>query len=491
MAASYSLDPPRSVPSTFNAGLIFTAVGVLQRGVALVLLPVFLVHVSSADYGRLAIAWSVAGALAAVSAMGLEAAVFRGYFTVPQSERDAYIVSNSLFVAGTSALVAGVLILAAAGVGGLVETGVPLKYFSLSLAASALYVAATAVPLAVLRAERRLVSFVAVNLAFVGFYVGLMLFLVVLRDDGATGWLLAQLGASAAAALAAMATLWHRRSAPALSWVVAGLALGLPLVPHTLAHWGLSLSDRLILGIWVSASEVGVYNVAYQLAAGLGLVYVAVNHSVMAEYGRALRGELDLERLGRLVHKQTAFIFVTGIAAAIFGPVLVKAIMPAAYDGAGRLLPWLVVANVLFGLYLIPMNSITLLSGNTRRVWMATVVSAVVNVTLNFILIPTAGTSAAAATTVVSYGVLLVIVTLLPEARHSGSPTYPTLRVVASLAVTASLSALAGWLSPQSLASAVAAAAAWTLLGSLLVLALLRSPRPAASEAPDPIPSRA
>ena len=38
------------------------------------------------------------------------------------------------------------------------------------------------------------------------------------------------------------------------------LVFSLPLLPHLLAHWGLSLSDRLILGISVSRDDIGVYN---------------------------------------------------------------------------------------------------------------------------------------------------------------------------------------------------------------------------------------
>jgi O-antigen/teichoic acid export membrane protein len=275
----------------------------------------------------------------------------------------------------------------------------------------------------------------------------------------------------------ALAVLWGRRATPRFVLVGSALALGLPLVPHALAHWVLSLSDRILLAIWVSAAEVGRYNVAYQLAAGLGLVYVAVNHSVMAEYGRALAGEITSARLGHIVRQQVAFVLIVGIAGATLGFVALEA-LPPGFEDAQRLFPWLVLANVLFGLYLIPMNSIALLAGETRRIWRATGAAAVANIVLNLVLIPVAGTAAAAAATVVAYALLLVLMARYAHARAPVSSAQPVGRVLAALSIAVAVSAVALLTLPTAVTVAAIAATAWLVVGGAAVLLLLRSGDP-------------
>ena len=54
------------------------------------------------------------------------------------------------------------------------------------------------------------------------------------------------------------------------------------------------------------------------------------------------------------------------------------------------------------------MNIITMVVGNTRRVWLITVSAAAVNVLLNLLLVPAFGTLAAAINTTIGYGFLLL-----------------------------------------------------------------------------------
>jgi O-antigen/teichoic acid export membrane protein len=460
--------------STARAGVVFTATAILQRGLPVLLLPLFVAHVPVEDYGMLAIAWGLAGVVAPVASLGLEAAVFRGFFTVPEHDRNSFILSNALFVGATSVAVAAALSAAAALLGSVVDVSVPFAFFALALTAAALYVAGTTVPLGVLRAERRLAAFAAVNLAYVFSFIALMLLLVVAGDEGAQGWLLSQIGAAGVAAVTAAATLWRRRARPALALVTGALALGLPLVPHALAHWVLALSDRLLLGLWVSAGEIGRYNIAYQLAAGIGLIYIAVNHSVMGEYGRVLAGHVSQARLSRLVRKQVAFVLTLGIAGATVGFVAVGALLPSGYGEAQLFLPWLVLANVLFGLYLIPMNAIVLLAGETRRIWKATVVAAVANIGLNLVLIPRVGAAGAVATTILAYGLLLVLVTVYARRRGPAWTPQPVGRVALALTAAIAASAVGLLTLPSNLVAASGAAVAWLVVGGAAVLLALR-----------------
>ena len=83
--------------------------------------------------------------------------------------------------------------------------------------------------------------------------------------------------------------------------------------------------------------------------------------------------------------------------------------MPAEFGPSAALLPWIAAGYVFFGLYFLPMNAVSVMAGQTRWVWTATVAAGAVNIGLNLATVPTFGTTAAAVNTAVAYGVLLVL----------------------------------------------------------------------------------
>jgi peptidoglycan biosynthesis protein MviN/MurJ (putative lipid II flippase) len=75
------------------------------------------------------------------------------------------------------------------------------------------------------------------------------------------------------------------------------------------------------------------------------------------------------------------------------------------------------------------MNHLTLVRGQTDRIWRATVASTAVNVMLNLATVPSFGIMAAAVNTTISYGLLMVLVRGYEHRRTGGA-----LRPDASLA---------------------------------------------------------
>ena len=108
--------------------------------------------------------------------------------------------------------------------------------------------------------------------------------LVVIVQLGAVGSLVGQLAGAVVMAASALAILWRQRP-----WRFSrnlarrALDFGLPLLPHSLAGWLLSVSDRWLLGILLGVAvadalaAVGVYSLGYQLGYAVGLVAISFN----------------------------------------------------------------------------------------------------------------------------------------------------------------------------------------------------------------------
>jgi O-antigen/teichoic acid export membrane protein len=287
---------------------------------------------------------------------------------------------------------------------------------------------------------------------------------------GITGLVFGTLVASVVLVAVALPSIDHRWStAISRVMVVEALAFGIPLLPHALSHWALALSDRLILGANVGDAPVGVYGLAYQLTAVVTVIAVAVNQAVMPRYARAqsVRGEPGLRTL---ITSQALLVGFVGLATAVLGPPLVHLALPASYQLAALVIPPVALGFVFLGWYLIPMDSIVLVAGRTKWIFVCSVVAALTNIVLNLLLVPEFGVMAASVNTAVGYAVLLVLVLAYGRSNQDSWAPVDWAGILTGCGVMLAAYALASALTPQP-DDVVAFAARTALL--LLVVPLL------------------
>jgi O-antigen/teichoic acid export membrane protein len=150
-------------------------------------------------------------------------------------------------------------------------------------------------------------------------------------------------------------------------------------------------------------------------------------------------------------------LVVAGLAGAVaaLGPPIVLSVLPADYADAARFIPWIAVGVGLFGLYLIPMNAVSVMAGHTKWVWMFTLLAAVTNVGLNLALVPRIGAMAAAIDTAVAYAVLLVGVFLYMRRVVAEPLEYDWRRIGIGIGLIGAGTASAMMLTPPDLAIAL------------------------------------
>ena len=388
----------------------YAGAAVAQRAVGLVLLPLYARVLGPTAYGQLAIIITIAAALTTVLSFGLETALFRTYVRLRDQPREQsqFVNAVGLFLLVVPTASVGLLLLVALH---------PISSFfrvdplpmAVGMASVALSVSATVLPMVLLRADERLTAYLVLSAATVVTNTALMVGLVVIGGMGVVGWLLASAGAAGVQLLIGLALLGHRWSLT-VDWrhLGAALAFGLPLVPHAFSHWALTLSDRAVLGAFVSQAQIGVYNFGYQLGLPLSVLTIALHQGIMPIYAQASMDERHRRDLGPLVTQQVLVTLLLGFGAAALGPPIVLAIMPSSFSAAAEVLPWIVLGYTFFGLYLIPMDAVSVMAGKTRWAWVATSVAAALNVALNLLFVPRYGIMASAVSTAVSYAALLL-----------------------------------------------------------------------------------
>jgi O-antigen/teichoic acid export membrane protein len=431
---------PRNQGRLFRGTAAYLLTSTVQRGVSFLLLPIFAIALSPTEFGQIGIVTTVAAAIGAVLGLGLETAIFRSLIRLRDQPDEARVFLNTV---GAFGIVAPIVlaVVVAWPVGAIVEGSfaIPAVWVALAVLGAGITTSVTATCYAVLRAQERLRAYVLLGLVQLLLNVGLPIWFVLLMDGGVGGWFAASaLGAAVVLVVGHLvsrhrySTIFERR------YLWAALAFGIPMIPHAMSHWGLALSDRIVLGSLAPTAEVGVYHVAYQFGLPIALIAAAMAQSAQPLYAEASKeNPRTIDELRRLTTYQVLAIAVVALGVTLLGPPVIQLVLPATYAPAGGLIPWIALGTAFYGCYFLPMNAITLVEGRTRWVWVITAIAGAVNVILNLALIPRLGVAAAAINTCIGYAVLLVGVAAYARRISSRGPAYELRRTVAGLALIA------------------------------------------------------
>lgn len=401
---------------------VYAGAAAFQKVLGFLLLPLYTHALSPSEYGRIGVILTITTAAAILFSFGQDYALFRAFFQLtgdPAGQRRlvdsiwSFLIVASLVLAGAISVSAAPWLSTSAIVS-------PTE-LGMGLVGAALFVSATTVPLSLFRAQQRLRDYLLFNATIAVATAGFTVTLVVGFDAGVRGWLIGVLLANAVAVVAAgWLVPWRPPTPFDRSLVRAAVLFGLPLLPHFLAHWALQLADRAVLAGMVSTSAVGVYTLAATLALPALILVTSLSQGFAPSYAAAATSTDERSRLPSVVTLQAVVVLMLCLVVALIGPCLVSFVAPAAYAGAASLVPWLALGYAFLGLYYIPMNGLTLGSGRTQFVWVATVGAAVTNVALIYLLVPAYGIRGAAIASAIGYLVLLLAV-----GWHSRSPLNP------------------------------------------------------------------
>lgn len=188
-----------------------------------------------------------------------------------------------------------------------------------------------------------------------------------------------------------------------------------PLIIATLAAWILSLSDRYVIGLYRGSYEVGLYSASYaiseQTLSMLSILFTLAGYPLIVNMWENEGREATQRFAGGL----TRYYLLLGLPAAVGLSVLSKPIIgvftASAYHEGYRIIPLVAFGVFLLGLQWWPQVALNLRKKTSISAY-CVVGAGLLNIGLNFLLIPRYGYMAAAATTFISYAFLLVLMVL-------------------------------------------------------------------------------
>lgn len=197
---------------------------------------------------------------------------------------------------------------------------------------------------------------------------------------------------------------------PDFSWLKPYIKFGIVLLPSGYAVWALNVADRLFLVKYQTLNEVGIYSIAYTL--GYTLIQVLVNPiwSLFPTTAAELYNQSNFVSLQKIFSQSLKLIcwliFPAIFGFALVGQCLMNLITTEAF-GAGYLAVPIILAGYLFFMLSAYFEVILALRNKPHLSTLLSVVAAITNVALNFLLIPSYSYMGAAIATALSFALQL------------------------------------------------------------------------------------
>ncbi len=185
------------------------------------------------------------------------------------------------------------------------------------------------------------------------------------------------------------------------------LSLCIPLIPHYLSQIIMSTSDRIMIDRIIGSKEAGIYSLAYSISQIMTIFNTGLMQTIEPWlYKKIKKGEL--KNISAIAYKSMVGIALVNILLIIFAPEVVRIFAPEEYYEAIWIIPPVAMSVYVSFMYAF-FAVFDFYYEKTKYISFATLVGAVINIVLNYLLIPVFGYYAAGYTTLFCYIIYVVM----------------------------------------------------------------------------------
>ncbi|VEG52322.1 polysaccharide biosynthesis protein [Mycolicibacterium aurum] len=391
-----------------RAAVAYTALGMLQRGLALLLLPFLARAMSVEQFGTASLLLVGNLLLVVVFGAGTDQAVLHA--TARESEdpsRRGVLRAARIWL--LCVVPSGALVLAA-----LVWftnpsfLGVDGRLWAIEVAAAGLGAFAIAYAAPRLRVQRRIQAYAVLTGVTVVATVGSRILLVVGLHLGPTGWALSDLITACVTIFTAAAILGRRDLTEARATVRSLARFALPLLPSALSLWAMTSLNRPLAALVLSLEAVGLLSAAASAAGAAILLCVELNRALQPEYARE-GFPAPMPNSAAAMRIQLWAGVVAAVLTCLLTPLFVQVVLPAPFASIMPTLAILSLSTVAWTLWAIANNITILTARNTRWSWLGTFSGAAVLAAGTLPLGSALGIEGVAIASVAAYGTMAAV----------------------------------------------------------------------------------
>ena len=421
MGTAYLLVKTAMLKKLAQHASMYTFGSLLVTVASLVSFPIFTRVFTVDEYGILNLVSASLMLLTGISKMGVQHSIVR-FYGVAKTGKGQLTLEQYYSTAFFGMLGIATIVSAVAAVASLV---IPSSWWNdpraagLLLLASVLVIARTVDSSLsnFLRAEERSGIYSVYNVAkkYIGLAVILFVLYFVARNLYGFYWatIVTEVGATVV-----LATILFRKRrytprafSPALFRTM--LAFGAPMIGYELAGIVLNIGDRYVIQTMLGSNALGIYSAGYNLCEYIQIIVMAsIGQAIMPMYVRMWeeKGEEETRRfISQALHYylMLALPLIAGLMTV--GEDLLVLLASEKYRESGAIIPYVITGMVVDGMVVI-VGAGLYIHKSTTVIAGLVAMSAVLNITLNILMIPHLGILGAAQATLISYAVLVLSV---------------------------------------------------------------------------------
>ncbi len=398
-----------SLRKLFGLSSVYGITPILDRALALILLPVFTQYLSTDGYGSLVLLYTFGNILQLLLFMGFPDSLQKLYWDFKDEERRTLLgtawVSNLVF----NLLLAIPLIAFSGNITAAILKNQNIGILFVLVIVKILFSTQTIVPFVILRAREHKFAILKVNLISIFVRMALtLLFLIHLKLD-LVGIFLADIGTSIAIQFIYLPILLKEINLR-IKWIYLKeiLTLSPSQFSVEILAWIISLSDRvIILQILENPTEVAIYAVGYTFGSAitflLNPVLAAWRPYAYSVHGHSVKNYSA--QMGEFLFYFIIICCASFLILATVSPDFIRILTPSVYHRATSLVGIVLIAQVLATISNYFLSTFFIVK-KVQVVAIVYAISAIANVAFNLILIPEIGIMGAAIATLISYGMM-------------------------------------------------------------------------------------
>ena len=372
--------PPRTRLSAlfntpfFKGSFTYLCGSILNSLLPLALLPVLTRHLTKTDYGIMGTATVLTQILAIIIGLNAYGLVARSYFDDDRSNLRSLLSTSTILSFAVSLGILAVTYVVGKPLELVTEFPSPwmpaLVFVSLATVIQTNY-------LSLIQVRREALRYIAVQTLGGLSNILLSLLFVVHYHMDWRGRMWALIISQAAVALFCLRSFVFRLDV--LRPIFSGdscrqlSSFGVPLIPHAIGGWVMTMSSRIFLNNMASLAATGLYSVAFNLTSPLGMVVGAANNAFMPTLYEMLSRKPECDKV-----RLCSILLVVALAfplVAVAGACVVRWALPLLVDpefyGAADFLIWLALMYAIQGIYCIFGNFVVYSKRTSLMTWRA------------------------------------------------------------------------------------------------------------------------
>lgn len=408
-----------------------------MRLIGFLLIPVYTRYLTTTDYGVLALVSIFTQAMWVFVSLGQSPSLFRFYYEGDTPEDRQRVVAAALWIVLLfSVPIALIPLLAPRAVAGL-ALGDPALWLLIVLGTGTVVCKTLLrMPFQMMRAEDESRRYAQWSIVRNGVTTLLAVILVVAFAMGVTGVVLGQfLGELILCGCLLGMSLPALRAGLDWTRVKDQLRYGLPMVPAGVAALTVDMIDRWFLEYYATTSEVGIYSLGYRFGEIIAFLVAAFQLSWPQFIFRNQREPNAPQIYAHMANYYFAVLLFVWLCLAVFSHEVLRVMATAAFHPAAAVVPIVALGMVFDGSIQMVKIGILVSKSLTLRT-VAVFGAAVINVLLNFLLVPRFGMMGAAWATAGGFLAQLTLMFFFAQRLYPVPFHYPRIAAVFASALT-------------------------------------------------------